>query len=90
MHGLLDRWLHHHGLSELPARLLDELNRRLGDADRAIGPSYLMKPGADRPEGLDLIWRTQILPLLEDQEYGTGVNVEEEYGLAALRAALNS
>ncbi|MFM9586431.1 MULTISPECIES: McrB family protein [Streptomyces] len=90
VHGLLDRWLRHHKLSELPARLLDELNRRLGDADRAIGPSYLMKPGADRPEVLDLIWRTQILPLLEDQEYGTGVNVEEEYGLAALRAALGS
>ncbi|MDX2531146.1 McrB family protein [Streptomyces europaeiscabiei] len=88
--GLLDRWLRRHGLPETPARLLDELNRRLGDADRAIGPSYLMKPGAARPEGLDLIWSTQILPLLEDQLYGTGVDVEEEYGLASLRAALGS
>ncbi|WP_327727742.1 AAA family ATPase [Streptomyces sp. NBC_00487] len=90
VHGLLDRWLRRHGLPEGPARLLDELNRRLGDADRAIGPSYLMKPGAARPEGLDLIWRTQILPLLEDQVYGTGVDVEEEYGLASLRATLGS
>ncbi|MDX3524535.1 McrB family protein [Streptomyces scabiei] len=90
VHGLLDRWLRRHGMPEFPARLLDELNRRLGDADRAIGPSYLMKPGAARPEGLDLIWRTQILPLLEDQSYGTGVDVEEEYGLASLRAALGS
>ncbi|MFE7838292.1 McrB family protein [Streptomyces sp. NPDC057474] len=90
VHGLLDRWLRRHGLPETPARLLDELNRRLGDADRAIGPSYLMKPGAARPEGLDLVWRTQILPLLEDQSYGTGVDVEEEYGLASLRAALGS
>lgn len=49
-----------------------------------------MKPGAARPEGLDLIWRTQILPLLEDQVYGTGVDVEEEYGLASLRATLGS
>ncbi|WP_328836950.1 McrB family protein [Streptomyces europaeiscabiei] len=88
--GLLDRWLRRHGLPEAPARLLDELNRRLGDADRAIGPSYLMKPGAARPEGLDLIWSTQILPLLEDQLYGTGVDVEEDYGLASLRAALGS
>ncbi|WOT40134.1 hypothetical protein [Streptomyces coeruleorubidus] len=47
-----------------------------------------MKPAAARPEGLDLVWRTQILPLLEDQLYGTGVDVEEEYGLPALRAAL--
>ncbi|NUP17239.1 MAG: AAA domain-containing protein [Streptomyces sp.] len=86
--GLLERWLHSRGLPDTAARLLGELNARLGDADRAIGPSYLMKPGVARPEGLDLIWRTQILPLLEDQLYGTGVDVEEEYGLAALRAAL--
>ena len=60
----------------------------LGDADRAIGPSYLMKPGAAHEMGLDLVWRTQILPLLEDQLYGTGVDIEAEYGLHALRAAL--
>ncbi|MGR3869643.1 McrB family protein [Streptomyces graminifolii] len=85
--GLLERWLRARGLPETPARLLDALNSRLGDADRAIGPSYLMKPAAARPEGLDLIWRTQILPLLEDQLYGTGIDIEEEYGLAALNAA---
>ena len=85
--GLLERWLRARGLPDTAARMLDALNSRLGDADRAIGPSYLMKPSAARPEGLDLIWRTQILPLLEDQLYGTGVDIEEEYGLAALNAA---
>ncbi|MFJ9248275.1 AAA family ATPase [Streptomyces sp. NPDC101776] len=85
--GLLERWLRARGLPDTAARLLDALNSRLGDADRAIGPSYLMKPSAARPEGLDLIWRTQILPLLEDQLYGTGIDVEEEYGLTALNAA---
>jgi len=89
VHGLLERWLHSRGLPDTAARLLAELNSRLGDADRAIGPSYLMKPAVARPEGLDLVWRTQILPLLEDQLYGTGVDVEEEYGLAALRAAVD-
>ncbi|QCD58357.1 McrB family protein [Streptomyces hawaiiensis] len=88
--GLLDRWLRERGLPDTAARLLDELNARLGDADRAVGPSYLMKPAAARPEGLDLVWRTQILPLLEDQLYGTGTDVEEEYGLPALRAALGA
>ncbi|MDX2933503.1 McrB family protein [Streptomyces ipomoeae] len=88
--GLLARWLHARGLPDTAARLLDELNSRLGDADRAIGPSYLMKPAASRPEGLDLIWRTQILPLLEDQLHGTGIDVEEEYGLASLQAAVES
>ncbi|MEU3431519.1 McrB family protein [Streptomyces gardneri] len=86
--GLLARWLHARGLPDTAARLLDELNSRLGDADRAIGPSYLMKSGAARPGGLDLIWRTQILPLLEDQLHGTGVDVEAEYGLDSLRAAV--
>ncbi|WP_331723232.1 AAA family ATPase (plasmid) [Streptomyces sp. NBC_00111] len=86
--GLLARWLQARGLPDTAARLLDELNSRLGDADRAIGPSYLMKPGVARPGGLDLIWRTQILPLLEDQLYGTGVDVEAEYGLDSLRAAV--
>lgn len=86
--GLLARWLQARALPDTPARLLDALNARLGDADRAIGPSYLMKPAVVRPEGLDLVWRTQILPLLEDQLYGTGIEVEEEYGLPALRAAL--
>ncbi|MFC8594682.1 hypothetical protein [Streptomyces atroolivaceus] len=32
--------------------------------------------------------RTQILPLLEDQLYGTGVDVEAEYGLDSLWAAV--
>ncbi|WP_328423220.1 AAA family ATPase [Streptomyces sp. NBC_00443] len=88
--GLLDRWLRDRGLPGTPARLLDELNARLGDADRAIGPSYLMRRGVDRPEVLGLVWRTQILPLLEDQLYGTGVDVEKEYGLDSLRRALGS
>ncbi|MGW0211373.1 McrB family protein [Streptomyces sp. NPDC003233] len=87
--GLLDRWLRAHDLPDTPARLLDALNARLGDSDRAIGPSYLMKTSAARPEGLELIWRTQILPLLEDQLYGTGVDVAEEYGLASLRGAVH-
>lgn len=86
--GLLSRWLRAGGLPDTPARLLDELNSRLGDPDRAIGPSYLMKPAVARAEGLDLIWRTQILPLLEDQLYGTGIDVEAEYGLASLRTAV--
>lgn len=90
MRGLLARWLHARGLPDTAARLLDELNSRLGEADRAIGPSYLMKPGAVRPEGLDLIWRTQILPLLEDQLHGTGIDIEEEYGLGSLLAAVTS
>lgn len=34
------------------------------------------------------MWRTEILPLLEDLHYGEGVDVAAVYGLAALRAHL--
>jgi len=85
--GLLRRWLAREGLPDHPARLLDELNARLPDPDRAIGPSYLMNRSVADHDGLELVWSTQILPLLEDQFHGTGVDVEQEYGLETLRAA---
>lgn len=88
--GLLRRWPAKEGLSDHPARLLDELNARLADPDRAIGPSYLMNRHVADPGGLELVWSTQILPLLEDQYHGTGVDVEQEYGLEALRTAVSS
>lgn len=88
--GLLRRWLDRHGLPERPADLLDALNSRLADPDRAIGPSYLMNRQSADPDGLELIWSTQILPLLEDQLYGTGVDVEGEFGLDALNSSLPS
>ncbi len=88
--GLLGRWLRAHGLPGTPATVLDTLNTRLGDADRAIGPSYLMKPDVARAEGLERVWNTQILPLLEDHFYGTGVDVEQEYGLTSLLHAIES
>ncbi|MEU1708140.1 hypothetical protein ABZ478_22610 [Streptomyces sp. NPDC005706] len=49
-----------------------------------------MKASASRPEGLDPIWRTQILPLLEDRLYGTGIDVADEYGFAALGDSLGT
>lgn len=86
--GLLRRWLAREELPETPALLLDEVNRRLADPDRAIGPSYLMTEDAKHRRGLERIWATQILPLLEDQLYGKVTDVEQEYGLSALLTAL--
>ncbi|HEX5568467.1 MAG TPA: AAA family ATPase, partial [Streptomyces sp.] len=86
--GLLRRWLAFHGRGPEPAALLDALNSRIDDADFRIGPSYLMKPGVYREGGLERTWRTKILPLLEEHHYGEGIDVEQRYGLAALRRSL--
>ncbi|MEU9331765.1 DUF4357 domain-containing protein [Streptomyces sp. NPDC048290] len=83
--NLLARWLKREGRDMEPARLLDALNARIEDADFAIGPSYLMKPGVYRDGGLDRTWRTKILPLLEEHHYGEGLDVAARYGLDALR-----
>ena len=88
--GLLARWLSSNNLPNEPARLLDELNRRLEDADAAIGPSYLMKPSIyARPDGLERVWQYEIMPLLEDLFYGQR-DLAEAYGLESLRKAVAS
>ncbi|MFJ6943505.1 DUF4357 domain-containing protein [Streptomyces wuyuanensis] len=83
--GLLARWLKRDGRDPEPARLLDALNALIDDADFAIGPSYLMKPGVYRDGGLERTWRTKILPLLEEHHYGEGLDVAARYGLDSLR-----
>jgi 5-methylcytosine-specific restriction enzyme B len=88
--GLLGRWLADRGLPRDAALLLDELNGRItdGDADAAIGPSYLMDERIyRRTDGLERVWKYSIMPLLEDLFYGQG-DLAERYGLASLRAAV--
>jgi 5-methylcytosine-specific restriction protein B len=87
--GLLPTWLLRHDLPVAVADLWVELNRRIPDAEFKIGPSYLMSPAVGTDQGLELIWRTSILPLLEEFHYGDGTDVGKQYGLAALRAALD-
>ena len=67
---LLRTWLRRQGRDDRPARLLDELNRRLDDRDLAIGPSYLMTPESADDVGLARIWRHEITPLLDEQFRG--------------------
>lgn len=87
--NVLAKWLARNGMSDDPARLLAELNRRLGDPDAAIGPSYLMTSSVMRPGRLERIWAHAILPLLEERFYGTGEDLRQ-YSLSAIRAAINN
>jgi 5-methylcytosine-specific restriction protein B len=86
---VLRAWLRDRDLPEDVADLLVELNRRIQDKDFKIGPSYLMSPSVANDAGLDRIWRTSILPLLEEYHVGDGIDVRKKYGLDALRATLN-
>jgi 5-methylcytosine-specific restriction protein B len=90
--GILRSWLSSKGYPSTLADLHEELNSRIADTDFKIGPSYFMRDriSAD-PTGkaLELMWRTDILPLLEEHHYGDrNINVVARYGLEALRKSL--
>jgi hypothetical protein len=81
---VLDDWLAAHELPPESAVLLAELNRTIDDEDFSIGPSYFMTKDADAPD-LERIWAHAVMPLLEEHYYGTGRDLEAEFGLAAIR-----
>jgi hypothetical protein len=90
--GLLRRWLKAEGHPEEAADLLDALNVRIEDPDFKIGPSYFMKAGGQTPEGIARVWRTAIMPLLEEHHYGdlTAAEVVQRYGLETIRARVKA
>jgi len=86
---LLTRWLNDRKLDARPARLLAELNRRIGDPDAAIGPSYLMTDAIHDPGRIERIWAHAILPLLEERFYGTGEDLDR-FSYRAIRDAVDA
>lgn len=90
--GILRSWLDSHGLDPLRAELLEALNARIVDPDFKIGPSYLMTrtdPGAELDAWLRRVWKTSILPLLDEHHFGDGTDVAKRYGLDTLLARLD-
>jgi DNA polymerase III delta prime subunit len=87
---VLRRWLRATQRDESAADLLDELNSRIDDHDFRIGPSYFMRDAVYSPGGMQRMWRTAILPLLEEHHYGQAVDVEGRYGYDAIRGAVAS
>jgi 5-methylcytosine-specific restriction protein B len=89
--GVLRSWLAANQLPGDAADLLDLLNARILDRDFHIGPSYLMKKWIhDEDSGLDDVWQTDLLPLLEEHHAGENVDVEARYGLVALRREMQN
>jgi len=84
--GILRSWLRAQGYPTETADLLDELNNLIEDDDFKIGPSYFMRQAVFEPNGLERVWKYNILPLLEEFHYGDrGIDVARRYGLAAIR-----
>ena len=69
--------------------LLRTLNDAIEEEDRdfKIGPAYLMRDEAATPEGLERIWRYDLLPLLEEHYFGrlSRSQVHSRFGLTAVR-----
>ncbi len=90
--SVLGRYLEANHIADDRAALLDELNRRMGEGGRdlQIGPSYLMRPEIQQDPDIDLVWRYDILPLLDEHFYGERDReaIRSTFGLAALRKAL--
>jgi 5-methylcytosine-specific restriction protein B len=88
--SLLADWSAHHGLGNTAADLLARLNKLIEDPDFRIGPAYFMKssdPGAHSAERLERIWRTSILPLLQEHYYGEWESVQRRFQLSVLMSA---
>jgi 5-methylcytosine-specific restriction protein B len=85
---LLSRWLKAQKKSDRPARLLDELNKRIDDPDAAIGPSYLMHAEIESEIVLERIWTHAIMPVLEERFYGTNQSIDR-FSLASIAAAVD-
>lgn len=85
--GVLERFLAERGATSEVADLLGRLNTMIGERDLRIGPSYVMRPSAFEPGGLEDIWDFDILPLLLEHFHGrkTPDEVRSEFSLAALR-----
>ncbi|MFJ9678876.1 AAA family ATPase [Streptomyces sp. NPDC101194] len=74
---------------DVPA-LHRELNRRIEDRDFKIGPSYLMRTSVYDEGGLERVWKTAVLPLLEEHHHGDElVDVRARYGLPDLRRVVS-
>ncbi|WP_280416896.1 McrB family protein [Nocardia carnea] len=86
---VLRRWLAVTGYDSTAADLLDALNARIEDPDFKIGPSYFMRPAVHTPGGFERVWRTAILPLLEEHHYGDRtMDVTQTYGLDTIRRSI--
>ena len=84
--GVLRRWLVAHAPDQVwIADLVDEANKRLGDRNVAIGPSYFLR--ADIEEQLPAVWEHAVMPYLAEHFFGEEDRLRG-FHLEALQASL--
>lgn len=81
---VLGRWLERNEMPTTAARLLQILNARIDDEDLRIGPSYFMKSTDHSRPRMARIWRTSIIPLLEEHHYGEWASMKDRYDFERL------
>ena len=84
------RWLQANHFTDLPARLLNELNARIGDPDAAIGPSYFMTDKIQQPGQLQRIWTHAIMPVLRERFFGMSASTLDKFTFEAVWAAIST
>lgn len=82
--GIVHRWTSRYPQTLPVAELFDELNAAITDREERIGPSHLLRMEPLTPKDLAAIWSENLMPLLEERHLGTGVDVQQKYGLEVL------
>ncbi|MGW9183819.1 McrB family protein [Agromyces sp. NPDC055661] len=82
--GILHRWTRQYPQDLPVAELFDELNAAITDREERIGPSHLLHKESLSQKELAAIWSENLMPLLEERHLGTGVDVQQRYGLEIL------
>lgn len=83
--GLLRRWIDREDLDSEAADLLDTLNDEIAEWDLKLGPSYFMRPEVFQDGGLARVWRTSVLPLLEEHFLSGQTDVRARFGFDTIR-----
>jgi 5-methylcytosine-specific restriction enzyme B len=86
----LAKWLKKNKMPMVAASLLEELNRRIGDPDFQVGPSYFMKSEDHSRSKLERVWRTSIVPLLEEHFFGRWEDEQKRFAFDALWKIANA
>jgi 5-methylcytosine-specific restriction protein B len=81
--SMLTKWLDRKGLPPDSGALLTLLNSAIEDRDAHIGPSYFMTADQSKKR-LARVWRTQIVPLLQETHYDRWASMASRFDFETL------